>query len=419
MERSRDPKPAPSTGTLFRCLRGRCQSEACRTSPSRDPAKRFGGPIERAHARLQRPGLFASVSAGRHHRGGAALMAGITRRLARGAGLLLSLSLMSCGGGDGGGLVPSPPVTVAPGPNVVAVLVDAGPVSTTNPTANTLYTTVTVCVPGSATECQTIDHIQVDTGSYGLRILAPVLTLSLPVVMASDGNTLVECTQFVDGYSWGPIARADIQVSDELATAVPIQVIGASTVPIVPVACSNTGTTAENTVAAFGANGILGIGVFEQDCGNGCADNLMNGYYYSCSAAACANIAAPLTSQVLNPVPLFAADNNGSILVLPSVAAPGGATVEGSLIFGIDTQTNNASGSQTVLNVDTIYGDFTTTFNGQTLTQSFLDSGTNGLYFNDTAFEASSACKDPNFLGFYCPASAQTFNATLTGVNNS
>jgi hypothetical protein len=346
-------------------------------------------------------------------------MAGITRRLARGAGLLLSLSIMSCGGGDGG-LAPSPPVTVAPAANVVAVLVDAGPVSTTNPTANTLYTTVTVCVPGSTTECQTIDHIQVDTGSYGLRILAPVLTLSLPVVMASDGNSLVECTQFVDGYSWGPVARADIQVSDELATAVPIQVIGASTVPTVPVACSNTGTTAENTVAAFGANGILGIGVFEQDCGNGCAPpNSMNGFYYSCTAAVCVNIAAPLTTQVLNPVPLFAADNNGSILVLPSVAAPGATTVEGSLIFGIDTQTNNASGNQTVLNVDTIYGDFTTTFNGQTLTQSFLDSGTNGIYFNDTAFEASSACNDPNFLGFYCPASTQIFNATLTGVNNS
>jgi hypothetical protein len=350
-------------------------------------------------------------------------MAGITRRLARGAGLLLSLSLMSCGGGDGGGLVPSPPVTVAPGPNVVAVLVDAGPVSTTNPTANTLYTTVTVCVPGSITECQTIDHIQVDTGSYGLRILAPVLTLSLPVVMASDGNSLVECTQFVDGYSWGPVALADIQVSDEIATSVPIQVIGASTFPTVPAACSSTGTTAEDTVAAFGANGILGIGVFEQDCGIGCAPpNSMNGHYYSCSAVACANIAASLTTQVLNPVPLFAADNNGTILVLPSVAAPGGTTVAGSLIFGIDTQTNNASGNQTVLNVDTIYGDFTTTFNGQTLAQSFLDSGTNGLYFNDSSITACPVPTDPaapSFFGFYCPASTQTFNATLTGVNNT
>jgi hypothetical protein len=346
------------------------------------------------------------------------LMAKIKRTLAGGVALSLSLAIMSCGGGGGGAAPSSPVVPVTPAANVVAVVVDAGPDSATNPTANTLYTTVTVCVPGSVTECQTIDHIQVDTGSYGLRILAPVLTLSLPVVMASDGNSLVECTQFVDGYSWGPVAYADVQVSDELAGNVPIQVIGASNVPTPPADCLNKGT-AENTVAAFGANGILGIGVFEQDCGPGCADNLMNGYYYSCTTAVCANIAAPLASQVLNPVPKFPTDNNGTILVLPSVTAPGATTVAGSLIFGIDTQTNNASGSQTVLNVDTIYGDFTTTFNGQTLTQSFLDSGTNGLYFNDTAFEASSACADPNFSGFYCPASTQTFNATLTGANNT
>jgi len=161
----------------------------------------------------------------------------------------------------------------------------------------------------------------------------------------------------------------------------------------------------------------LGIGVFEQDCGNGCAPpNSMNGFYYSCSAAACANIAAPLTTQVLNPVPLFAADNNGTILVLPSVAAPGATTVAGSLIFGIDTQTNNASGNETVLNVDPGNGDFTTTYNSQALTISFLDYGTNGIYFNDSSIVA---CTDTNFLGFYCPASTQTLSATLTGVNNA
>ena len=35
------------------------------------------------------------------------------------------------------------------------------------------------CACPAAPDCQTIDHIQVDTGSYGLRILAPVLTLTL------------------------------------------------------------------------------------------------------------------------------------------------------------------------------------------------------------------------------------------------
>src|SRR6202030_3205711 len=142
-----------------------------------------------------------------------------------------------------------------------------------------------------------------------------------------------------------------------------------------------------DTVTAFGANGILGIGVFEQDCGSFCApsttvDNSANGYYYSCTAAGCVGTTVPLNNQVLNPIRLFTTDNDGSILDLPGVAAPGTTTLTGSLIFGIDTQSNNASGSETILGVD-LSGDFTTIFNSQTLTQSFLDSGTNGIYFDD------------------------------------
>jgi Protein of unknown function (DUF3443) len=330
---------------------------------------------------------------------------------------LSSLAFVSCGGGGGGGASVAPTPAPTNPSNVVSVIVDAGP---KNSSVNTLYTTVTVCVPGSTTSCQTIDYIQVDTGSYGLRLLAPVLTLSLPVTMASDGNSLVECTQFVDGYSWGPIALADIQVGGEAASSVPVQVIGSSTFATVPANCSATGT-AEDTVAAFGANGILGIGVFEQDCGSGCApsttvDNSANGFYYSCTAASvCAGTAVALNSQVLNPIRLFTTDNDGSILDLPSVAAPGATTLTGSLIFGIDTQSNNASGSETILAVDGI-GDFTTVFNSQTLTQSFLDSGTNGIFFDYTAL---TRCSNPNFKGFYCPALPTSIAATLTGTNNT
>jgi hypothetical protein len=72
-------------------------------------------------------------------------------------------------------------------------------------------------------------------------------------------------------------------------------------------------------------------------------------------------------SQVLNPIPLFTTDNNGSIIELPSVAAGGTATVSGSVIFGIDTESNNASGTQTVLTLDPDNGYFTTTFNDESL----------------------------------------------------
>ena len=325
---------------------------------------------------------------------------------------LWSLSFASCGGG-GGGLSSAPGGTAA-ATNEVAVIVDSGPDPTQNPTANTLYTTVTICVPGSTTECQTIDHVQVDTGSEGLRILAPVLTLSLHMAQATDGNSLMECTQFVDGYSWGPIASADIQVSGEKASAVQVQVIGGSAFAV-PTACANVGK-AEDTVAAFGANGILGIGVFAQDCGTGCAPpNTGNTFYYSCTTAACNGIAAPLSTQVLNPVPLFPVDNNGSIIVLPAVADAGAATVSGSLIFGIDTQSNNASGSETILAVDDVFGQFTTAVDGETLSESFIDSGSNGLFFDDPNLQ-SAVCTASGFSNFYCPASPQTFTATLTGA---
>jgi hypothetical protein len=294
---------------------------------------------------------------------------------------------------------------------VANIVVDAGPTST-SPDVNTLFTTVTVCVPGTAS-CQTIDHIQVDTASYGLRVLAPVLTLSLPVQTAANGASLLECTQFVDGYSWGPVTLADVKITGESASSVPVQVIGDPSFASVPANCSNIGP-AEDTVAAFGANGILGVGVFAQDCGAGCVSTVDNGFYYACSSTACQATTVPLVSQVQNPVTFFATDKNGVVIELPSVAEAGAATVQGFLIFGIDTQTNNKSGSQSVLTVDASAGNFTTVFNGQSLTQSFLDTGSNGYYFNDTALQQ---CTQTNFTKFYCPANPQTLSAMLQGQN--
>jgi Protein of unknown function (DUF3443) len=331
----------------------------------------------------------------------------------------LCLSALSCGGGGGsvaslasGGSGSSGGSTPA-GSNVVSVVVDAGPTST-SPEVNTLFTTVTVCVPGT-TSCQTIDHIQVDTGSFGLRLLASVLTVTLPVQTLTNGASLLECTQFVDGYSWGPVALADVQISDEMASSVPVQVIGDPNFTSVPANCSSVGT-AEDTVAAFGANGILGVGVFAQDCGSGCVTTVDNDVYYSCTSTLCEPTTVALANQVPDPVTLFAMDNNGVIIQLPTVAAQGAATVTGSMIFGIDTQTNNKSGGQKVLTVDSTAGQITTVFNGQSLNQSFLDTGSNGLFFNDTSI---TACSESGLTDFYCPAATQSFSATLQGQNNA
>jgi hypothetical protein len=89
--------------------------------------------------------------------------------------------------------------------------------------------------------------------------------------------------------------------------------------------------------------------------------------------------------------------------------------VSGSLIFGIDTESNNASGTQTVLTLDPSTGYFTTAYNGTTLGDSFIDSGTNGIFFNDSSI---AACTNSDFTGFYCPATTLNLSATLTGEND-
>lgn len=338
-------------------------------------------------------------------------MSAFLRRAPRGCFVLaICVSAASCGGGDtvssnggGGG--------VAAASNVVDVAVTSGP---NRNSINVLYTTITVCLPGTST-CQTIDNIQVDTGSYGVRILAPVLVqaMTFPVLTLGNGSPLVECTSFVDGYSWGPVALADLQVSGEKASSVPVQIIGDSRYPTVPTDCVNsTLPNAEDTVMQFGANGIIGIGPFAQDC-PACAGGVPEPIvYYSCpTESTCTGTTVPIADQVTNPITLFATDDNGSIITLPSVATAGASTVSGSLIFGIDTESNNASGTETVVPV-AASGFITSIFNGNTLDESFIDSGSNAYFFSDSSL-SNSPCKQQGFSGFYCPASTTSLSGEM------
>ena len=277
-----------------------------------------------------------------------------------------------------------------------------------------LFVTVTLCEPGSTTNCQTIDHVQVDTGSSGLRIIASLIPASviLPVQPAPDGNSLVECFQYVDGFNWGPVVKADVSIGGETASGVPMQLIGSTTFPTIPAACSSTGTE-EDTVTAIGANGILGVSTLTEDCGPSCASAGGAGVYYSCTTSVCRDIAVLPASQVPNPITRFAADNNGLIIELPSVPAQGAATLTGSLIFGIDTETNNQTGGQVVIPVSASSGYITAMFSGQSLVDSFIDTGSNGLFFTDSSI---AQCTNSHFSGFYCPASPQNLSATLQEV---
>jgi hypothetical protein len=326
--------------------------------------------------------------------------------------------LAACGGGGGygGGTPPPPPpptqMIATPGPpNVETLTVDAGPANS----VNTAFVSVKVCVPNSTTNCKTIDHIEVDTGSTGLRIMSSVLSaapaLTLPA--ETDGtNPLAECLQFADGYTWGSLADADITlpVSMETASNLHVHIIG-DPAYAKPSTCTGVGQL-ENTVALFGANGILGVGPFAQDCGSACvAATMPLTVYYSCpSPSTCAAANEGLTLQLQNPVTLFTNDHNGVIVELPAVGSAGSTPVSGSLVFGIGTQTNNALGTATVLLADVNTGFITGTYKGTAYVDGYMDSGSNGNFFTDTLTQCTTA------TGFYCPASTMSESATLKGA---
>lgn len=142
--------------------------------------------------------------------------------------LTASVALSGCGGGAGDNddsnakknnhnpapVTPTP--TPPPTPTPVAD-VNTFPITVerwTGNYANMPYVTVTLCIPGvqGSTQCATIDHMQLDTGSAGVRVLAsalgPALASRLPAQSGATndptGNApITECAVFGSGYTWG------------------------------------------------------------------------------------------------------------------------------------------------------------------------------------------------------------------------
>lgn len=322
------------------------------------------------------------------------------------------LLVVGCGGSSSHmNTTTTPTPTPTSGANVQAITVNSGP---NGNYANGAFTTVTVCAPGTSS-CQTIDDVLVDTGSTGLRILSSVLTVPLTQQKASDGNPVVECLPFVSGHTWGPVQTADVQISGEKASSVPIQVLSDSDFTV-PSTCASQGGSMD-TLTALGANGLLGVGAFAQDCGGGCVSTGSSnpGLYYKCPTSGCVVIGEGLSQQVQNPVALFATDNNGVIIELPAVSAPE-ASVSGSLVFGIGTQSNNGLNGATVYATDAS-GNIATTFKNQSYSQSFLDSGSNGIFFLTSSTTGIPVCPVATF--FYCPSSTQNLSAVNQGSNGT
>src|SRR5471032_1745220 len=312
----------------------------------------------------------------------------------------------SSGGGSSG--TPNAQPIASTASNTVPITVGPGAQNF----VNIPNVSVTVCAPGTST-CQTINNIQVDTGSYGLRLASDAATQilgSLPVAQSTSGGQLAECTQFADGFTWGTVRSADVKIGGETASAIPIQVVGDLSDSTVPLNGCINGSN-ESTSRQLGANGILGVGVAPTDCGVTCTNAATSNYYSCPSGTDCSAIAVAVAQQVVNPVTKFAVDNNGVIVQLPSVATSA-ASVTGTLVFGIGTQSNNALATSATSYRSTAFGNLAGTYKGAATT-TIIDSGSNSLFFTDSSLAGCTS----TFTDFYCPSSAQALSATVTGVN--
>ncbi len=318
------------------------------------------------------------------------------------ASVMLCLLVAACGGGGGGGSSASNYVATLPSlsaTNVAPLMVEAGPGSN----VNMPYVTVTVCVPGTSS-CNSIDHVLLDTGSTGLRLFASKVDVALPAQATASSSDLGECAHFLKTMAWGRVKLADVQIGGESAASVPIQLMDASDARR-PLACTSSpllSTSSSANTQALSANGILGVGLLAND----------NQTYFNCAASTrnCApmNNGPTPAEQVQNPVGFFATNNNGVVLQLPALPATGALRAQGYLIFGVGTQPNNQLGAAKIVPVNSA-GFFTTVYEGVNMNSSFMDSGSNGLFFGN----ASVAICTGALTDFYCPTSARSLSASI------
>jgi hypothetical protein len=369
---------------------------------------------------------------------------------ARAAALMLAAAawLSACGGGtttESSIICRDPDVCIVneavqslpSGSNTTEIVVDVGPAGAfALGVTNVPYVTVTVCSPGAASQCVTVDHVLLDTGSYGLRLLkSKVGALALPPVpVAADAGSAMpagnaaECYAFVLGAVWGPLATADVQIGGETAAGLNIQLIDDDAAPAQPVPQNCRDAAQGPLLASVGnlqANGILGIGMVAVDCGLICLTNTYAGsyvVYYSCppGGADCQPAGMPVDSQVQNPVTRFAVNNNGTMIAMPPVPELGAKVARGRLVFGIGTQANNQlPPTATIYQVEVdpssanyLYLDLT--LGAQSYPQSFIDTGSNALFFEDAALPRGCAVSSGQQGQWYCPAATWHQAVTVT-----
>lgn len=318
------------------------------------------------------------------------------------------------------------PGAASPAANQLTVSV--APYPAAGVVANLPYVTVTIC---NGPTCVNVDHVIVDTGSFGLRVLqSAVSTLNLSPSSTGTGS-VAECAQFLDGTMWGSVAQGSLTLGGEPAVSVPIQLIGDPAVGGSPGDCTVLGRD-ESTLSKIGGNGLLGVGQFVTDGGpyfNCTSSTTCYGPYYYCSTcgtppagklyfsctsgtyASCPTPNNPIAvAPVVNPVPSLQGDHNGVILQLPAIGSTGAATATGLLTFGVGTRANNSISSYSLLSVPSsgsYAGDFNATVQGTSYPWSFLDSGSNYNFLNLSGVPVDS-------YGSYAPPAWTSFATTLS-----
>lgn len=279
--------------------------------------------------------------------------------------------------------------------------------------------TVKICVPGSTTNCVTISNLLLDTGSSGLRVFKSALggfESNLTNYSTSQGGAMAECVQYGDLTThWGPLLNADIMLGQSVATNMTFQLIDPAYTGAPP--CSSVCTKTNADTQMTGYNGILGVSPTEFDCGNSC-QLAASASYFSCpSNTSCSAIGAQTSGstnlQIRNPVFKTATDNNGVILQFPSINSSSGVpTLNGNLVLGIGTRTNNTPPQNVLsLNANNL-GYFYTNLNNIVI-DAYIDSGSEALFLPTNTLPTCSITNS-----FLCPSTLTQFSAQLISHDN-
>jgi hypothetical protein len=333
--------------------------------------------------------------------------------------LLLSIFLSACGGGGGGnnssnnsnsssssgGTVTTPIINTSV--NAIPIVANGG---MSGSYINALMGSINICQPNTQ-NCYTVNNVLFDTGSEGVRILASALPANFLNPIATTNGNEDECAAFADGVTFGDVALAQVQLGGLTSSSIPIQIIGQSSYSI-PTSCSNMGTSMQ-TASTLGANGIVGIGPFQEDCGSGCALKSNNNYYYSCqSGTGCSSIAMPTTQQVTNPIIAMPTYNNGTVISLPNISISGVNSVNGYIYMGIGSATNNTY-TVNVIPLNSV-GQMNVNYKGTIYPNSFVDSGSSVYGLIDSTMNTCSVSGN----NFFCPGGLVNIPIVASDTNN-